>query len=241
PAKPNERIILYSHGGAYIRFSPRSHRGITMQLSKELNVRVLSVEYRLAPENPFPSALHDLVSVYLALIDPNGKYKFEPHNIIVAGDSAGGNLTTSLFLYLRDNGLLLPAGGFLISPWLDLNSDSDSYSRNAPFDHLRFCGKGNLYHPTRLYTNPRATSWAEVQDIVNNPYVSPIKAESLDRLPPLLIQYGQCETPRDDIYNFAQRIIKEAGPDKVLHEEYEDMVHVFHSFGFLKQTKDAYA
>ncbi|KAI8868235.1 alpha/beta-hydrolase, partial [Ramicandelaber brevisporus] len=155
--------------------------------------------------------------------------------------SAGGNLSLALLLYLRDHGLPLPAGGFLLSPAMDLNCETDAWQRNTPYDYLRFPSRKDPYHAARLYTDPKARNWDEVQHIVNGPYVSPIKAESLQGLPHLLIQYGQCELLRDDIYNFSQRIINEVGPEKLQSEEYDDMIHVFHSFGSLKQTKDAYA
>ncbi|KAI8865583.1 alpha/beta-hydrolase [Ramicandelaber brevisporus] len=241
PANPGERIILYSHGGAYVSLSPRTHRGITMRLSKEAGgIRVLSVEYRLAPETPYPGAFYDVVSVYLALIDPNGKYKFDPRNIIVAGDSAGGALSVALCLYARESGLPMPAAGYLISPWIDLNINSESWQRNAQFDFLNFPERQDPYHPVRLYANPKANSWEEVKHIVNNPYVSPIKAESLSGLPPLLVQYGQLETPRDEIHQFVHRIIEDNGPESVQSEEYEDMVHNFPMFDYLKQTNEAF-
>ena len=115
--KKKERVVLFLHGGAYYMFSIETHRMLTIALSKYTDARVFAVDYRLAPETIFPGQLHDAVVTYLRLIED---LKIPPENILVVGDSAGGGLTLSMLLYLRDNGYPLPSGAILMSPWVDL-------------------------------------------------------------------------------------------------------------------------
>ncbi|KAI8871471.1 alpha/beta-hydrolase [Ramicandelaber brevisporus] len=254
PARKGEKLILYLHGGGHVAMSPLTHRIVVHQISQATGLRVISVDYRLAPNNPFPAGLQDAVAVFMHLIDPNGPYRFEPQNIVVAGDSAGGNLSLATLLYLRDHNLPQFGGGFLISPWMDLNCSSDSWTRNLPYDYLTLPSRDLMWSPSRLYTNPRCESWEEVQELVNHPYVSPIFTPSTRGLPPLLIQFGEVELIRDDIAKFAERVQEEAAkqdegvdgvnalppPTKIQSEEYTDGVHVFHFFVELDQAKKAY-
>jgi len=115
--KKKERVVLFLHGGAYYMFSIETHRMLTIALSKYTDARVFAVDYRLAPETIFPGQLHDAVVTYLRLIED---LKIPPENILVVGDSAGGGLSLSMLLYLRDNGYPLPSGAILMSPWVDL-------------------------------------------------------------------------------------------------------------------------
>ncbi|KAI9028403.1 Alpha/Beta hydrolase protein [Hyaloraphidium curvatum] len=150
-------VVLYLHGGAYALGSPRTHRFITSKISKLTGLPVLAIDYRLAPENPFPAAIHDALAAWLYLTQPNhpavhmqsggkgpapGSYR--PEEVVVMGDSAGGNLTLSLCMYLKHflvgpDGAPkygLPRGICLLSPSCDQTMRHDSYVRNAPFDYL---------------------------------------------------------------------------------------------------------
>jgi acetyl esterase/lipase len=152
-----KKMILYLHGGAYILGSASFYISVTGTLAKETNLPILAVDYRLAPESPFPSALHDAFAAYLWLIDPTnpifGPQKAEslhepflPESIIICGDSAGGGLCAALLnylnLYLRDPmGKLLvpyPRAAVLLSPWVDLSCSAQSYTENGEFDVLPF-------------------------------------------------------------------------------------------------------
>jgi acetyl esterase/lipase len=115
PRHKQERVILYLHGGAYYMFSAATHRTITIPLSKYTDARVFALDYRLAPETRFPGQLHDAVLAYLRLIED---LQIPPENMLICGDSAGGGLTMSLLLYLRDNNYPLPAGAIVMSPWV---------------------------------------------------------------------------------------------------------------------------
>ncbi|KAI8867831.1 hypothetical protein GQ42DRAFT_164536 [Ramicandelaber brevisporus] len=244
----DERIILYFHGGAYILQSPASHRGICYRLSKHTGLRVLSVAYRLAPEHPFPAGLHDAVSVYHTLIDPDGPFRFKPENIIVGGDSAGGGLALALLLYLRDHNLASPAGGILMSPWVDLACPGESWTRNAELDYLLNPPRTALANPARLYVCPTAKSWDDnVQRLVELPYVSPAKTHTTRGLPPLIIQYGESEMLCDDVAALVDRIKTEnrlteheLSATKCDAEGFADMVHVFQMISFAKESKLAF-
>lgn len=118
--------------------NPATHRGITLTLSRILKARVLSVDYRLAPEYVFPAGLHDSVAVYLHLINTVG---VNPASITVAGDSAGGGMTMALLLYLRDSNLPLPGAAVLLSPWCDLTMSLRSWEENAVRTWLSFMQK----------------------------------------------------------------------------------------------------
>lgn len=123
-----DKVILYLHGGAYYVMSAATHRFITISTSKHTDCRVFAVNYRLAPECRWPGQIHDAVSAYMRLTDD---LKIPPENIIFAGDSAGGGLCLATMLYLRDNGMPLPSGAILMSPWVDLTMSCDSWETNA--------------------------------------------------------------------------------------------------------------
>ncbi|CAG8706630.1 17658_t:CDS:2, partial [Dentiscutata erythropus] len=136
--KEDKRIILYLHGGAYIMCSAGSHRAITSGIAKAADAHVFVINYRLAPQNQFPAALHDALAAYLYLIDPPrdaGFSAINPEQIVIMGDSAGGGLAIATLLALRDSGLPMVAGVVGWSPWVDLthsmpsvlNRDCDKY------------------------------------------------------------------------------------------------------------------
>ncbi|KAG9293894.1 hypothetical protein G9A89_019232 [Geosiphon pyriformis] len=228
----NEKVILAIHGGAYYVMSTRTHRDLHYRLSKATGRRVFATNYRLAPEGPFPCGLHDVIHSYLYLTDPNG-LAIQPQNIVVSGDSAGGGLTLALIFYLRDQGMPLPGGVLLISPWVDLTMSCSSWESNQEFDILIKPKDEDAIHPVRLYLSP----FEERSHLITHPYVSPLFGD-MNHLPPILIQCGDSEVLRDEILLLADKIEK-TGTTFVQCEIYEDMIHVFQTFGFLEPAQKA--
>ncbi len=210
PASAPERVILYLHGGGYVSGSPSTHVAITARLAKEAQARIFALDYRLAPEHPFPAQIEDAWAAYWWLLTEQG---VKPTQIIVAGDSAGGGLTVALLLALRDAGMPLPAGAVCLSPWLDLTLSGATIAINEPTDFLNF----DILHAS-------AQMYANGYDL-RHPLISPLYADPAG-LPPLLIQAGSAEMLLDDSRRFAQRA-REAGVDVQL-EVWEYMVHVWH-------------
>ncbi|GAA5997778.1 hypothetical protein JCM5350_003054 [Sporobolomyces pararoseus] len=212
----SSKVLLYFHGGAYCLMSPKTHRPLCLKLSKSLNCLVFSVDYRLSPETKFPGNLHDAVSAYLYL---TRDLKISPQQILVGGDSAGGNLSTALLLYLRDHhSSSSPRGGILLSPWLDFTTSFKSWETNSLTDYISMDSTDPLA-PQFLFVNSE-------QDLIH-PYVSPSISEagSLRGLPPLIVLAGGSETLRDEITLFCQRAVKDGV--KVRYEIFEGGVHVF--------------
>ncbi|BGP18273.1 hypothetical protein JCM10213_007904 [Rhodosporidiobolus nylandii] len=213
----SDRVLLYTHGGAYTLLSPKTHRPLVVQLAKELNCRALSVDYRLSPETRFPGGLLDAVNAYFYLTEDLG---IPASNIIVGGDSAGGNLAVALMMYLRDEGLPQVGGAVLLSPWVDMTASLGSWDENKDYDYLSAPIRGDVLSPPRLFLGHD-----EHDSLVHTAYVSPALSASLASLPPLLIHSGGVEVLRDEHTLFAQRAAKE-GVDVTL-EVFMDGVHVF--------------
>src|SRR5215469_303153 len=131
---PAQRTILYLHGGGYYFCSPRSQRAISFGLGKRTDADVFSLDYRLAPEHPFPAALEDALAAYRSLIAAGTP----PSRIVVAGDSSGGGLALSLLLAARAAGYPRPAAAVLFSPWTDLAATGKSIIDNSATDALLF-------------------------------------------------------------------------------------------------------
>lgn len=184
----SKTVLLYLHGGGYFGCSAQSHRPVTVGFALQ-GFRVLAPDYRLAPENQFPAAVDDAVAAYRGLL----KDGFSPASIVVGGDSAGGGLTLSLLLALREAGIPLPAGAALFSPWTDLAATGESVRTNA--DRCAMFNGPDIGPSARYYlgdTDPR------------NPLASPLYAD-LTGLPPLLIHVGADEVLRDDSTRLAER------------------------------------
>ncbi|MFC1960123.1 alpha/beta hydrolase [Chloroflexota bacterium] len=182
-------VILYLHGGAYTAGSPTLYRGLTSRLALASGTRALSIDYRLAPEHPFPAALDDALAAYRGLLESGIK----PQNIIVVGDSAGGGLTTALLVSLRDSGDPLPAGAVLISPWTDLAGTGASILARANVD------------PILQWSSLKRMADGYRGDYeARHPLVSPLYADLRD-LPPLLIQVGDLEILLHDATRLAER------------------------------------
>ncbi|GAC1398957.1 MAG: alpha/beta hydrolase [Chloroflexota bacterium] len=207
-----DRVILYLHGGAYIRGSFASHRPLAARLSAASRIRALVLSYRLAPEHPFPAALKDAVTAYRWLLASGT----QPEHIVLAGDSAGGGLCVSTLLALRDAGHPLPSGAALMSPWLDLAATGESIQTRAEadpwLDSERLQGAGSAY-----------LAGADPRD----PLASPLYAH-LRGLPPFLIHVGKDEILLDDSTRFAAKAREE--DIDVTVRIWDDMWHVFQAF-----------
>lgn len=206
-------MILYLHGGAYVFGSVESHRSFLAELAHRAGTRVLGINYRLAPEYACPAAIEDVLAVYRALLNQGE----EPRRIVFAGDSAGGGLTLSSLVALRENHLPLPAGAVLISPWTDLTMSGASIHDNPACDIIHEPGIREVAGPA-YYSRDLGPS---------DPRVSPLFAD-LTGLPPLRIFVGGAELLLDDSRRLADRA-RAAGVEVELHVE-PDEVHVYPTF-----------
>lgn len=224
PGHDAKRAILYLHGGGYCIGSIATHRRLAGELGRAAGSRVLSLDYRLGPEHPYPAAVEDAVAGYHFLLDQG----FAPGRIGIAGDSAGGGLTVATLLALRDSGTPLPAGAATLSPWLDLTQSGDSQATKAAEDPM--VQKAQLDRFAAAYLGASDAS---------APHASPLFAD-LTGLPPILVHVGTAEVLLDDSLRFGERA-RAAGAD-VEVEVYEDMIHVWHAFeAFLPEARDALA
>jgi len=214
-------IILYLHGGAFALGSVNSHREFISRVVKETNCKALAVNYRLAPENPFPAALDDAIKAYEWLLN-NG---YRPSQICIAGDSAGGGLTISTLLALQEKGIPLPAGVFCFSPWFDLMLSGNSIIENEKVDPILSGEVLKKY--TEYYIGDHQPT---------EHFISPLFAD-LNGLPPLLIHSGRDEILLDDSVRFYEKA-RNAGVDVSL-TIWDDMFHVFQLFSFLPATKES--
>lgn len=218
----DSRVVLYLHGGGYIIGSPRTHRPLMAELSQASKGRVLGLDYRLAPEHPFPAPVEDSVASYRWLLNEG----YDPARIAVAGDSAGGGLTVAMMVQARYLGLPMPGAAVCISPWVDMEGLGESMETRAEADPM--VGKENLMISAKTYlggSNPRA------------PLAAPLYAD-LRGLPPMLIQVGDAEVLLDDSTRLAG-IAREAGVE-VEMDVWDDMIHVWHLFApILPEGKQA--
>ena len=213
PDSQEEKVIVYLHGGAYIVGSITSSRALALKFSQISNTRILVIDYRLAPEHPFPAGLEDIISIYKWLIESE---KIKPKNIIIAGASAGGGLTMATLLKLRDEGLPLPAAGITLSPWADLTCSSESFTEKADVDP--WLTPDGLKYSANMYVDDNDP---------RNPYISTTFADFKD-LPPLFIQVGTSEILLDDSLRLAENA-KKAGVEVEL-DVWDDLFHVFVAF-----------
>jgi len=202
------RIVLYLHGGGYVIGSPRSHRHLAAAIASAGQATGLLLDYRLAPEHPFPAAVEDATAAYRWLLEQG----IAPGHVVIGGDSAGGGLTVATLVALRDAGVPRPAAGVCISPWTDLTFGGASYRTRAQSDPI--------------VSRPGIDGIAQAY-LGATPLASPLFAD-LRGLPPLLIQVGGDEVLLDDATELADRA-KAAGVDTTL-EVWDRMIHVWHWF-----------
>ncbi len=224
PASRPDRHVLFLHGGGYVTGSPALYRHFTWRIATAARARVLALDYRLAPEHPFPAALDDSVAAYLWLVGGMG----DPRRTAVMGDSAGGGLALALLSRLRDDGLDLPAAAIALSPWTDLALAGASLSLNARSDPMLNAADARLFAECYLAgADPR------------HPYASPLYGNPAG-LPPTLIHVGSDEILRDDAVRMAAAL-REAGC-RVEIEVWRRMPHVWHLFApVLPEAKQAIA
>lgn len=212
PETREDKVLMYFHGGGYVFGGLDSHRDIGWRLATAAKMRVLMVDYRLAPEHPFPAALEDATNCYRWLLE----HGFEPDNIAIGGDSAGGGLSVALLINLRNLGLPLPSACVLLSPWTDLTMSGDSMAINAPVDPM--LSKTSLDKMAAYYLGKRDR---------RAPLASPLFGD-VSGLPAIYIQVGSLEVLRSDAERLADKI-REAGGE-VLLEVWPGMFHVFQVF-----------
>lgn len=216
PSDARRGIILYLHGGAYALGSPRMHREFLTRLAKTCQRQVLSLDYRLAPEHPFPAALEDCLSAYDWLLSQG----YAPSEIALAGDSAGGGLGAAVLVALRDLRRELPACAVCISPWLDLSALP---VKTAPGDPV--------LNQEILVTYAKA--YAGDNDPAN-PLISPLLAD-LRGLPPINIQAGEHEILLEQSRQFLEKA-RQAGVEIRL-DCWPGMFHVFQMVPILPESR----
>lgn len=207
PPRASRGTILYIHGGGYVACSPATHRPITAALARLTGCRVVSVDYRRAPEHPFPAALNDVFAAWEWLLESG----VPPASIAVAGDSAGGGLTLALLVRARDAGHALPACAVCFSPWTDLAGTGASATTND--------GRCAMFHPE----NTAAFSAAYLAGASPlDPRASPLYAD-VHGLPPVLFQVGSTELLLDDSRRMHERL-RDAGVESRI-EIFDDVLH----------------
>ncbi len=220
------RVVLYLPGGAFVIRTPRVHRGLAARIAREAQAHALLVFYRLAPEHPFPSGLEDALAAYERILAGG----VAPQQVVLAGDSAGGNLVLSLLLRLRDLGRPLPAGAVLLSPATDLRLDlTGSRLSNAEADPLLSAEVGRIVRD----------AYSRGDDgLLASPALSPVTGD-LRGLPPMLVQVGSTEILLDDARGVARRA-REAGVTVEL-EEWQGLPHVWQAAPALPEARRAIA
>ncbi|PCJ15193.1 MAG: alpha/beta hydrolase [Gammaproteobacteria bacterium] len=216
------RVLLYLHGGAYTFGSSKTYADLASRLSHSCAMKVLVINYRLAPEYPFPAALDDATYAYRWLLDQG----YRAENLVICGDSAGGGLTLSTLINLRELGVALPAAGVCLSPWTDLSCDGDSMRTHEEIDPFL----------SAEWLREMATLYVQLED-PKNPLISPLHGD-LKGLPPLLVQVGSDEVLLDDSLRLEQRALSDE-VDLTLRV-YQDMWHVWQIFAaIMPEAKEA--
>jgi acetyl esterase/lipase len=220
PNSANGRVVLYLHGGGYVMGSRRTHRELAARIARDAAARVLVLEYRLAPEHPFPAAVDDATRAYRWL----RKQGVAASSIAIAGDSAGGGLTLATLLALRDAGEALPACAVCLSPWTDLEGSGASAQPGGADDPM--ISVAALRDMGKLYAGAD----------LRNPLAAPLHG-SYKGLPPLLIQVGTREILLDDSTRVADKA-RAAGVTVRLEIE-EGAPHVWQAVPGLPEAVDA--
>jgi epsilon-lactone hydrolase len=212
PVANPRRVVLFLHGGAYISGAIATHRHMVAQIGRVARARTLALDYRLAPEHPFPAALEDALTAFRFLLSQG----YAPEHIALAGESAGGGLALAMLVSLRQMGLALPSCAWLSSPWTDLEMTGESMESKADADPL--IQKPYLLEAAACYLNgadPRT------------PLASALYAD-LSGLPPMLIQVGTAETLLDDSVRLARRAAQ--ADVRVVLDIWPGMIHAWSLF-----------
>ncbi len=212
PDADRTKAVLFLHGGGYVIGSLDSHRHLAAEIGRAARSPTLAIDYRLAPEHPFPAPVEDAVATYRFLLAQG----IQPGGIAIVGDSAGGGLVVAAMVAIRDAGLPQPACGWPISPWVDMEAIGASMVGKAATDPT--VQKAGILDMARLYLNgadPRA------------PLAAPLYAD-LRGLAPLMIQVGAAETLLDDAVRLAQ--VAGAADVAVDLQIWPEMIHVWHTY-----------
>jgi len=207
-----DKVLLFLHGGGYATGSIRTHRGLASQIAIHAGITALSIDYKLAPEHKFPTQIEQAVEAYRYLLDEG----YEPQNIAIGGESAGGGLTSGTLLYLKDHDLPLPACAILMSPWLDLTASGRSQIHNK--------------HKDPMVPHKGIPLWARNyagEEELTHPYASPLFGD-LQGLCPIYVQVGECEILLSDSTRYAEKAEK-AGVDTTI-EVWPNMFHAWQGF-----------
>ncbi|MDX2283994.1 MAG: alpha/beta hydrolase [Bacteroidia bacterium] len=223
-SQETRRVLLFVHGGGYAVGSLQTHRGLAGAIAQAAGARCLLIDYRLAPEHPFPAGLEDAALAYQYLLQQG----YAPHEIAIAGDSAGGGLSLALLLSLRELGVPLPAACVCMSPWVDLTFSGESAKTFASQDPIVLV--------------PQVRGWADVyagRYALEHPMISPLYAD-LSGLPPVLIQASDSEVLTDDARRLGARLAA-AGNDVTL-QIWPGTLHVWQLFWrYIPEAEDAVA
>lgn len=212
PAVDEGRAVLFLHGGGYVYGSLASHGGMAAELARASRCKCVQLDYRRAPEHPFPAALEDACAAYEAMLLDGTS----PARIVIIGDSAGGGLVMSTLLALKEKARPMPGAAVCLSPWVDLQSTGESFRTRQALDPMI----------DREICLSLAAQYLGAVD-PRSPLVSPIHAD-LRGLPPLLIQVGEREVLFSEAETLAARA-RDAGV-AVIFEEWLQMVHVWHLY-----------
>ncbi len=212
PKDARDAALLYLHGGGYVIGSLDSHRHLAGEAGRAAGIAALALDYRLAPEHPFPAAVDDALAGYRFVLGRG----ISPGRVALAGDSAGGGLVVAAMLAIRDAGLPQPGCGWCISPWVDMEAIGETMTSKAPADPT--VQRAGLLDMAKMYlsgADPRS------------PLAAPIYG-NLSGLAPLMIQVGACETLLDDALRLAK--IGGAADVRVDLQIWPEMIHVWHLF-----------
>ncbi len=205
-----KRIIFYTHGGGYGMGDLTSSRALISPIANYCKLRAFSFEYRLSPEYHFPAPIEDCTKAYEYILSKG----YEPENIVILGDSAGGGLVFALLQYLKQNGYKLPHCGVALSPWTDLTITSDTYNTMDKADPL--LSADVLAKFAEDYID---------DDSPLNPLISPVFGKYDETYPPILIQVGDKEVLYGDSVRMNE-VLQKSGVDCKL-EVYPNMFHIF--------------
>ncbi len=212
PGHDTQRAVLYLHGGGYAIGSINTHRRLAYDISAASGARVLVIDYRLAPEHPFPAAVDDATTAWRWLL----RQGLAANRLAIAGDSAGGGLTIATLVNLRDQKLGLPACAVAISPWVDLEGAGTSITTRSAQDPM--VQKAGLLWMAGMYLNGKDAK---------TPLAAPLHAD-LKGLPPVLVQVGTAETLLDDATRIAEKLHAAGGDVRLA--VWPNMLHVFPLF-----------
>jgi len=221
PENGSGGVLLYLHGGGYVTGSIVTHRALASRLAKESGLRTLIIDYRLAPEHPYPAAVDDAAAAYRWLLSSG----VTANEITLAGDSAGGGLALALLMRLRAEGEKLPAGAALLSPWTDLTVSGKSHYARGKMDPMLTLN--DLLAMGRHYVQDASPA---------DPLISPLYGDFAG-LPPLLIHVGENEILMDDASRVAEKA-KAAGVE-VQYKSWPGVMHVFQAIAPLPEARAA--